>query len=421
MNSEIICVGTELLMGDVLNTNASVIASKLAMLGINCYYHTVVGDNPIRLKDVVLKALERSDLIVLTGGLGPTYDDLTKEVVADALGLSMHFDHEIYKGIEDYFNRMGRIPTKNNERQAFVPYGAKVLVNHHGTAPGILIEHKDKVVILLPGPPHELIHMFDDSVFPYLVSKNDTKIVSRRVYLFGIGEAAVEELLETQMRTMSNPTIAPYAGAQGLYLRITAGADTEEAANTMIEPVIQEVIQLLKQYVIGIDIISFEKVVLDALIKSNLTISTAESCTGGYLSERLTKEPGSSKVYLGGVAAYDNAMKVKLLGVSETTLNKYGAVSAEVCIEMAKGIKNLSGSDVSIAITGILGPKGGSVSKPVGTIYIALNYLGTITCVHYLLDRGTKDSRERIRMSASSHAMKLLLDAIDKDTSLDKS
>lgn len=414
MNSEIICVGTELLMGDVLNTNASVIAAELAMLGINCYYHTVVGDNPARLKDTVLKALDRSDLIVLTGGLGPTYDDLTKEVVSDALGLSMHFDTEIYKGIEDYFSRMGRVPTKNNERQAFVPSGATVLVNHHGTAPGILIEHLGKRIILLPGPPHELKAMFDESVYPFLISLNEKRIVSRRIYLFGIGEAAVEELLETQMRTMSNPTIAPYAGADGLHLRITAAAQTEDIAYKMIEPVINEVLQLLNEYVIGIDIVSFEKVVLDALVNRNLTISIAESCTGGYLSERLTKEPGSSKTFLAGITAYDNDMKIKLLNVNEETLLTHGAVSKEVCIEMANGIKKATDTDISIGITGILGPEGGSEIKPIGTIYIALNYLGSVTCAKFQLDRGTKDSRERIRKSASSHAMKLLLDEIRK-------
>ncbi|HZJ87162.1 MAG TPA: CinA family nicotinamide mononucleotide deamidase-related protein, partial [Erysipelothrix sp.] len=296
MKSEIISVGTEILIGDIVDTNSEYISKRLAELGVNCYYHTTVGDNVNRLTDTFRTALERSNVIIFTGGLGPTYDDMTKEIVADTLGLEMVYDQESYQRIQEIFKKSSRKLTDNNRKQAFIPKRAKVLTNYEGTAPGILIEHEDKVVILLPGPPHELKEMFENWVIPYFHQLTDQIILSHRVYLFGIGESYIEEILREDMVQYTNPTIAPYAYKGNIYLRITASAKTEEEANALIKPVIKHVKAIFKDYVYSVDIPTLEEALVKKLKSQNKTLATAESCTGGSISKRITNVSGSSDV-----------------------------------------------------------------------------------------------------------------------------
>lgn len=414
MNAEIISIGTELLMGEVLNTNAFYIARSLAELGINHHHQVVVGDNPQRLYKQVLESKKRSDILIFTGGLGPTYDDLTKEVVAKAFGRKLHHHPEISQKIKDYFAYKNEIMPENNERQAMIPEGAIIFHNENGTAPGIAIEEGKKTAILLPGPPHEMEAMFQKNVFPFLSQKSNCKIISKHLYLYGIGESKVEEMLEDKMKNYENPSIAPYAQNGNLMIRITSRAKSEEEALEMIEPVLSEIQELFKQYVFSVDIASIEESLVKSLKENNMKIACAESCTGGMIAKRITDISGSSDVFDLGVVTYGNNMKEKLLSVNQDTLIKKGAVSKEVAKEMALGALRLSGADIAVSTTGIAGPGGGSKEKPVGLVYIALAHKEGVHVEKHFFGRGRKQEREQIRMHASSTALKMAWDFVNK-------
>ena len=321
---EIICVGTELLLGEVVNTNATYISKKLAEYGISVYHHAVVGDNPQRLLETLELALSRSDMVIMSGGLGPTFDDLTKETVASHFGLSMHTDEATLKNIEKFFASRGKglcTMTKNNLKQAEIPDGAVALANENGTAPGILLEKDGKTVIMLPGPPRELCPLMDGAVSDYLKNNTESLLVSHNLHIIGMGESAVEETLRALMTSSENPTIAPYAGDGEMRLRITALAHSQEEGEKLCADMIEKVKSTaVGQFIYGMDVGSTERAVVSALAKKGLTIATAESCTGGLIAKRITDVPGASEVYMGSCVTYANEAKVRLVGVKEETL-----------------------------------------------------------------------------------------------------
>jgi nicotinamide-nucleotide amidase len=404
MKSEIVAVGTELLLGNIVNTNAQYLSQKLADLGIDVFYHVAVGDNLQRLSDTIKTSLERADLVITSGGLGPTVDDLTKEGVADALGLKLLPHEASIKKIEGMFKALGRPMTENNLKQGYIPEGAAILENDNGTAPGVLIEKNGKIVIMLPGPPKELYPMFEDKVLPYLRTKVHSTIRSRMLRVIGVGESAVEDMLKEIFRTQTNPTIAPYAKDAEVHLRITAKSDTIDEADRLIDQMEERVKAILGENIYGYDDESLEYVVLKLLIENNLTLSLAESCTGGLIGSRLTDVPGASASLMCGIISYSNESKIKILGVKESTINSYGAVSSQTAEEMAAGAKRINGTDIGLSITGIAGPDGGSEEKPVGLCYIGIA-IGDKVTAHKLLFNG---NRKSIKWNSSSRALDLL-------------
>lgn len=417
MTAEIICVGTELLLGDVVNTNAVHIAKGLASIGVNLYYQTVVGDNPQRLKDSIRLAFGRSDLIVMTGGLGPTYDDLTKETVAEYFGreMEMHqpsYDHLVQ--IFENFNRgQNRKMTDNNIKQAYMPKGAVIFENKNGTAPGLAVNDGKKTAVLMPGPPREMVPMFDQLVLPYLMRDSKKILVSKNINIFGIGESTVEDMLHETMVSMDNPTIAPYAKTGEMYLRVTASAEDSKKAENMLSPVVDKIQKLLGKYIYGIDVGNLETAVVRKLKEKKLKLATAESCTGGWVSKLITNVEGSSEVFGCGICAYSNEIKMKVLGVREETLNEFGAVSAETAREMSAGVRRISGADIGISITGIAGPGGGSEQKPVGLVYLGIDSPGLTDTVNLTLSRGYQNERDFIRYNATLHALHSILKAAE--------
>jgi len=408
--AEILCVGTELLIGDIVNTNAAFISKRLASLGINQYYQACVGDNPERLKAAVKAALSRCDLLITSGGLGPTYDDLTKETIAEVLGRELVLDERSLSRIREFFRRRGATMTDNNQKQAMITRGAIVFDNDWGTAPGFAVEDEElgKVVIMLPGPPRELEPMFDTYVMPYLRKFASEIIVSRNIMITGLGESAVEARLRPLMQAALNPTVAPYCKEGEVRLRVTAKAKTYEEGLRMCDEMVERIRATdVGQYIYGIDI-DLEHAVVDTLRSLGLTLGTAESCTGGQIASRIVDVAGCSDVFVGSVVAYSNDVKVKLLGVSPDTLKKYGAVSEETAREMASGIVSRLGCDVGLATTGIAGPGGGTPEKPVGLVYVACAYRGNIT-----VDRLTlSGTREHIRRLSSNRALKMALEVV---------
>lgn len=405
MKCELIAVGTELLLGEIANTDAQMISQGLSELGINVYHHTVVGDNPQRLKEVLAIAKSRADIIITTGGLGPTADDLTKETIAAAFGKKLYMDKEQQERLHQ---RMGSRMTPNNEKQAMLPENCEVLVNDWGTAPGCAFYAEGCHVIMLPGPPSECTPMFKYRARPYLekLCTDGQVIRSRFIKIFGMGESAMEDKLAFLMNSLENPTAAPYAKEGECEVRVTAKADSEEQAYSLIDPVVGQIKEILGSVVYGVDVSSLEEVVVKGLIERGLTISTAESCTGGLMGKRLTDISGSSACYLGGAVTYSNEMKIKMLGVSPKTLEDFGAVSAETAMEMARGVRKLTGADIGISTTGVAGPGGGSDKKPVGTVYIGLSAEGVDKVIKPEL-RPTS-SRQRIRNSSASSAFDLV-------------
>lgn len=412
MNAEILCVGTELLLGDVVNTNAAYLAKGLARLGVNVYRQSVVGDNEERLRSALREAFERSDLVVLTGGLGPTYDDLTKETVADYFGRPVELRKDCLLALEDYFKRSGRAMTENNRKQAVMPEGAIVLPNARGTAPGCIVEGDGKAAVLLPGPPREMAPMFDGPVTEYLSRHAKGVLVSRNVNLFGIGEAAVEERLRDTLMRSEDPTVAPYAKASEVRLRVTTRAETEEEGYRKIGPVVSRILEIFPEYVYGLDHENIEAAAVESLRTFHLTAAAAESCTGGLVAKRITDRPGASEVFGLGICAYANEMKEKLLGVGHETLVKYGAVSRETALEMARGVRAAAGADIGVSTTGVAGPGGGTDEKPVGLVYAAAVSDAGEEVLELHLSRGREDDRENIRLMASSYALSLVIRAV---------
>lgn len=374
--AEILCVGTELLLGDIVNTNASFLSQKLAELGIHVYKHTAVGDNPKRLSDALEAAFAEADLVITSGGLGPTYDDLTKETVAAFFGRKMEMHEPSLEAIKGYFARTGRVMTKNNEKQAMMPVGAVVFPNHYGTAPSLAIydEEKNKTAIMLPGPPGEIIPIFNEEVRPYLESRRGEVIVSKNIHIFGMGESAVEEKLKSLMTESQNPTVAPYCKEGEVRLRVTAKSNSRDEAIVMCDEMIEKIRESeVGKFIYGIDIDSLENAVVKFLHQKGLTLATAESCTGGFIAKRITDIAGCSDVFLGGCVTYTNEAKERLLGVKHETLERYGAVSEQTAMEMARGVREALGADIGVSSTGIAGPGGGTAEKPVGTVYIGIS------------------------------------------------
>ena len=329
MTAELISVGTELLLGNIVNTNAAFLARECAKLGLSVYYQTTVGDNPKRLKEALCQALKRSDVVILSGGLGPTRDDLTKEITAEALGLGLSEDAHTRERIQAYFDARGteEIP-ENNWKQAMVPEGALVINNDNGTAPGLILEKDGKTAVLLPGPPNELVPMFRKDIYPWLHKKQPETIVSEMVKLCGIGESRAELLIADLIERQGNPTIATYAKTGEVHLRVTARAKDEEAAELLIKPVLEELRARFGAQIYTMDErVSLEEAVVDLLREQELTVTTVESCTGGLLAGRLVNVPGVSEVLKQGFVTYSNKAKRKLVGVKKATLRESGAVS----------------------------------------------------------------------------------------------
>lgn len=405
MTAEIICVGTELLLGNIVNTNAAFLSEKLAYLGINCYFQTVVGDNRDRLLSVINTALSRADILIFSGGLGPTEDDLTKETVAEALGKKLIRDKWAEQEIADYFALRGRIPTDNNWKQADVIEGCEVLYNKNGTAPGIFVSEGEKTVILLPGPPLELKSMFTDSVMPRLQQKCGQVFYSETVKIVGPGESSVETQILDMLNTQENPTIAPYAKTGEVHLRVTARAKDEKEAREKTAPVVEELYRRFGKAVYTTDADeTLEMALTKLLIKKKYTMTTAESCTGGMIAARMVNAPGVSAVLKSGFITYANEAKEELLGVSHDTLEKFGAVSRETAEEMAEGAVKAAHTDAAVAVTGIAGPDGGTKEKPVGLVYIGVNVRGNVEVREYHFS----GSRQKIRESVTAAALTFL-------------
>lgn len=406
---ELVSVGTEILLGNIVNTNAAYLAEKCAALGLSCYYQTVVGDNGERLEGVLKTALSRSDIVILSGGLGPTQDDITKETAAKVMGKELFMDEHSKERIKEYFEKRNMLITDNNWKQAMMPTGSIIIDNENGTAPGVIMEKGEKAVILLPGPPNELIPMFEKDIVPYLNEKTPDVIYSQTVKICGIGESKAESMIEDLMKKQTNPTIAPYAKTGEVHLRVTAKAEDEKAAKKLCKPVVKELKSRFgdKVYSTSEDM-TLEKAVVDLLLANNLTVSTIESCTGGLLAARLINVPGVSEVFKTGYVTYSNKAKRKFAGVKKAHLLKYGAVSDVVAWEMAKGAAVFTKSDVAVSITGIAGPDGGTKEKPVGLVYIACNVKGNKEVREYHFS----GSREKIRQSSVAAALTLLRQCI---------
>lgn len=409
-NAEILCVGTELLLGDIINTNAAFLSSSLADMGINVYRHTVVGDNPERLKKALSAAFENADLVITSGGLGPTYDDLTKETVAECFGREMFLHEDSLERIKEYFRSSNKHMADNNIKQAMMPKGAVVFPNAYGTAPSLAIvdEEKNKTAIMLPGPPNELIPLFNEQIAKYLSDRCEGALVSKNINIFGIGESNLEELLGDLMQTATNPTVAPYCKMGEVRLRVTAKSTDIALASQMCDEMISRIENTeIGQYIYGIDSTSMEMATVRALSEKGLTLATAESCTGGLIAKRITDVSGASEVFLGSCVTYANSAKQRLVGVSAESLEKYGAVSEAVALEMARGARIALGSDIAISTTGVAGPTGGTPEKPVGTVYVGISTEKSERVIK--LSLSALKSREYIRNVTVNNALSLVL------------
>ena len=410
MIAEIVTVGTEILLGNIVNTNSAYLAVECANLGLTVYYQSVVGDNEERMKAVIRTALDRSDVVILTGGLGPTEDDLTKEVTAEVMGMPLVEDAHSRERIERYMkeykkNNSQRRITSNNYKQALVPEGALVLDNHNGTAPGLILEKDGKIAILLPGPPVELKPMFTEEVYPYLRKKQPEIIYSQVVKICGIGESQVAEDIQDMIQAQTNPTIAPYAKVGEVHLRITAKASDEKEGKKLIKPVVRELKRRFGRNIFATEAEkTLEEAVVDMLRDQQLTLALAESCTGGEIAARIVNVPGASQVFTHGFVTYSNRAKRKCLGVKKATLKLEGAVSAKCAKEMAKGGCNAAEAVICLSITGLAGPDGGTKETPVGTVFMGCCYNGKVVTREFHFT----GNRTKIRQQATAHALAFL-------------
>ena len=405
MTAEILCVGTELLLGDIVNTNAAYIARELARIGIDLYHQTVVGDNPERLKRALNEAFDRADLVITTGGLGPTFDDVTKETVAAYFGKKMVRNQEAMDRIASYYEKRGIELTDNTKKQADLPEGCIAFQNNHGTAPGLAIEGKGKIVIMLPGPPSEMIPMFDDSAVPYLLQYSGKTIVSSTVHFFGIGESLLESRMHEYMLAHSNPSVAPYAKDGEVQVRVTASAHTKEEAEAMIQPVVAEICRDYGKYLYGVDIGTMQNALVQELRKKGLTIAVAEGCSGGNVVKRITEVPGSDQVLEMGVVTNTARAREKLAGVNAKTMAQCGIYSEETAREMAEGIRRSSGADIGIAITGRTGLESDTVGEELGLVYVAVDSEAYRHVTKVDLAGNRKAQSEFVRYVGSSSAL----------------
>lgn len=403
---ELVSVGTELLLGNIVNTNTQFLAEKCALLGLSMYHQVVVGDNHDRLAEVIRTALDRSDIVILTGGLGPTEDDLTKEVCAEVMGFPLVEDPHTREQIVEYFrNSIYKEIPANNWKQTIVPEGAIVLDNDNGTAPGLILEKDGKTAILLPGPPAELYPLFMKKVYPYLQKLQPDVIRSQMIKICGMGESQVEDKILDLIDRQTNPTIATYAKTGEVHLRVTAKAKNEDEAKKLLKPVVKEIKNRFGDYIYSTkENETLEMAVVKLLDKYELTVTTAESCTGGLLAGRIVNVPGASDVFREGFVTYSNKAKRKILDVGKGTLKKYGAVSEQTAKEMATGGVFATDADACVAVTGIAGPDGGTDEKPVGLVYIATYMKDRVSVEHYQF----KGDRAKVREQSVVKALDLL-------------
>ncbi|MGG0718759.1 competence/damage-inducible protein A [Robertmurraya massiliosenegalensis] len=407
MNAEIIAVGSELLLGQIVNTNAQFLSKQLANIGVNVYYHTVVGDNPERLKLVLENAESRADLIIMTGGLGPTKDDLTKETIASHLGKPLVHDEVALKSIEEYFQTTNRVMTENNRKQALVLEGATVLPNDHGMAPGMVATVNNRTYMLFPGPPKELEPMYLQYGEKEILKNQPTndKIVSRVLRFFGIGESTLETEIEDLIDGQQNPTIAPLAADGEVTLRLTAKANNEKLANQLIDDTEQQILSRVGEYFYGYDSTSLMNELFRELDARDLSIACAESLTGGLFQQEITSISGAGDVFKGGVVCYATEVKNHVLKVNEETTDTDGAVSAACAMELAENVRSIIQTDIGISFTGVAGPAK-QEGKPVGMVFIGISIKGQEPIYEQLQLAGT---REGIRIRTIKHGCHFLL------------
>nr|UWI51447.1 competence/damage-inducible protein A [Clostridioides difficile] len=417
MKAEIISVGTEILLGDIVNTNSQFLAKELAALGIEVYHQSTVGDNKQRLLECFDESLKRSDLVITTGGLGPTGDDMTKETAAEYFGQELELHKPSLEVLESFFVKTGKKMAKNNMKQVYFPKDAIVLKNNNGTAPGAILKKDDKSIIVLPGPPREMKAMFNESVKPYLQQFTKDMLVSKTLRLYGIGESNLELEILDIIDEQTNPTVALYAKELEVTIRVTAKAENEELAFELIKPVEEKIKDRVGKYVYtegDISVSEGESALEDAvsklLVEKNLTIAVAESCTGGLVSSSLINYPGISSVFLEGCVTYSNEAKMKRLGVKKETLEEFGAVSEQTAIEMAEGVAKGLGANIGISTTGVAGPGGGTEEKPVGLVYTAI-YINGKTIVKKNIFNG---DRRKIRLRATRDLLNELRIQLEK-------
>lgn len=402
--AEIICVGTELLLGDIVDTNSAHLSQGLAEIGIDLFHRETVGDNHDRLVCVLKNAIQSNDIVITSGGLGATCDDITKECVAEAMGLELVLHRPSLERIEEHYRRRDAVMTENNVKQAYLPEGAIVFDNDYGTAPITAVQKDGKTVIMLPGVPRELIPMFNEKIKPWLKEQfSDSAIVSRNLRLYGIGEAAAEDLLRDLMDSYTNPTVAPYAKTGEVLLRLTAKGRDEEECNRLIDPLQELVEERVGQYVYGVDVGSLEEAMSTVFREKGLTVAFAESCTGGMCAKRVIDLPGASKVIGMSVVTYSHEAKEKLVGVSPDTVRTHGVISEECAKEMAEGLLKLSGADVAVSVTGVAGPDPDE-GKPVGTVFVGVASRRGVRASYLNLARGKRE-REYIRTLAANAAI----------------
>lgn len=407
MTAELIAVGTELLLGNIANTDAQMLSEKLSALGITVHHHTVVGDNPQRLEEALETARKRADIIITTGGLGPTYDDLTKQTICRTFGRELELHEDILEEIRTWFQtKMGKTMPENNIQQAMLPVDCTVFDNPVGTAPGCAFEEDGVHVLMLPGPPFECRYMFENRAARYLEKLTDGVIVSHEIKIFGMGESSVEEALREPMTTLANPTLAPYAKLNECMVRATAKAETREEAEALLAPLVEQVREILGDVVYGVDVESLEAVVSGLLRERGLTLSAAESCTGGLVAKRMTDLSGASEVFRGGVVSYTNGVKAGVLGVPEELLERFGAVSEPVARAMAECCRKICGSDLAVSVTGVAGPDTDDRGNEVGTVFIALTDGNETICRKLSCGRGR--GRDRVRSAAAGSAFDLI-------------
>ena len=413
MVAEIISIGTEILLGNIVNTNASFLAQKCADLGVSCYYQQVVGDNADRLKDALKLALSRSELILMSGGLGPTEDDISKETAAEVMNRKLVMHEPSKQAIQDYFDRKydhaGTEIPESNWKQAMMPEDAVVLDNPNGTAPGAIISDNGKHVVLMPGPPNEMMPMFESYVAPFIQQLEPGLIYSKTVKECGIGESMAEEMIKDLIDSQTNPTVATYAKTGEVHLRVTAKADNEKEARKLVKPIIKELKERFGNHIYTTDAdVTLEKAVVDLLNGNKLTVCTAESCTGGMVASRLIAIPGASDVFKMGYITYSNKAKHRILGVKKSTLDKYTAVSEQTAREMAKGASIISKADVTVSVTGLAGPGGETADQTIGLVFISCYVCGKIRTEKY----NFSGNRQKVRESASTAALELMRECV---------
>lgn len=404
---EIISVGTEILLGDILNTDAQFLSIQLALMGISVLHQTTVGDNPERLREALDIAASRNDIIITSGGLGPTPDDLTKEICCEFFSKKCVLHRESLERMSSYFASKGLEMTENNKKQAMLPTDCTVFPNDNGTAPGCAIEKNGKHILMLPGPPGELKPMFFNYAAKYLKRFSDKTIISHSIRTFGIGESAMAQKVN-DLFDGSNPTLAPYAKNGEALLRVTAMAQSKEDAEKLCAPIIKEVSKRLDGLVYGIDVPNIETAVVNMLKEKHLKLATAESCTGGYIGKRITDIPGSSDVFECGIISYSNEIKANVLGVSRDDLQKYGAVSEQVAKQMAIGALKVSGADIAVSVTGIAGPGSDGTDKPVGLSYIGIAAKDFVYAKKLVTGKKNDGCREYNRYVSASNALNLV-------------